>query len=242
MSWKRWKYEYFFIFVVALTFAAAGNSAAGEPFELPSKVNVQAQGGGARAPKSGLTGPPETPLNENRGFERLSAKGQYIRFDSESNCVEAFVRAPVPGDSTAKAADRILEARERAELLLYLRLVDFLFGARIEGWDTRRSDVRSEEGKNRVNRVSGSAVQIERERDVGGHVMRNIELSSSRWDGRFFEIYGRFPMPRMSLAGERVEEETGERAETPKQESKKAKNEITKTKSAKSGKKARRRK
>ncbi|MDR2137499.1 MAG: hypothetical protein LBO68_04340, partial [Synergistaceae bacterium] len=29
-------------------------------------INVQAQGGRARSPKSGLTGPPETPLNENR--------------------------------------------------------------------------------------------------------------------------------------------------------------------------------
>ena len=136
------------------------------------------------------------------------ASSRYIRFNTELNCVEAFVRAPA--HSSAKAADRILQARERAELLFYVKLIDFLFGAQIEGWDARRSTVRSEEGKNKVDRVSGNAVQMMRERNAGGHIMRNVTWASSRWDGYFFEIYGQFPMPpplRIQETKEKTEEQ-----------------------------------
>jgi hypothetical protein len=156
-------------------------------------------------------------------------KSQYIRFNSELNCVEAFVRASVPVDSTAKAAERILEARERAELLFYVKLVDFLFGAQIEGWDMRQSTMHLGDGKNKIDRVSANAVQTIRERNVGGHIMRNVELSPLQWDGRFFEIYARFPMPQTSRTQEKAEEKAEKQAEKQ-------------VKPAKSGKKAPRRK
>jgi hypothetical protein len=152
-------------------------------------------------------------LAAGESFE-IAPKTQYIRFNSELNCVEALVHAPVPGNSTAKAAERILQARERAELLLYVRLVDFLFGAQIEGWDMRRSTVRSTEDKNTVDRVSGNAVQMSRERDIGGHITRHIELSPLQWDGRFFEMYGRFSMPQISRTQEGAEEKSGKKVDS----------------------------
>jgi hypothetical protein len=122
-------------------------------------------------------------------------QSQYIHFNSELNCVEALVRASAPRDSSAQGAEKILQARERAEVLFYVRLVDFLFGARIEGGDIRMSSVYSAEGRSRIDRFSWNAVGLSREQNVGGHIMRNIDISEGRWDGRFYTIYGRFPMP-----------------------------------------------
>jgi hypothetical protein len=136
----------------------------------------------------------------------LSPEDQYIRFNSELNCVEARVRASPPGNSAAKGAGKALEARERAELLFYVRLVDFLFGAQIEGWDARTSTVRSTEGKNQVDRLSMNAVWMKRKENISGYIMRNVKMSKGRWDGYSYEIYGRLSMSRTPDAGKKTEE------------------------------------
>jgi hypothetical protein len=102
-------------------------------WRVKTPVNVQAQGGRARSPKSGLTGPPETPLQANAcfdstryiGLERLQTPDPAVRLEQrfvlELKTIRKKTRTPervlAEGlEQTARYAER--SGAEEAHLII----------------------------------------------------------------------------------------------------------------------------